>query len=84
MIKEIYGYKKRDIFYYDTDKLTLTDKEGNLIKLYESLEGISENNIRDTVYNLFHDLYKLQNLCKDRCKEMKKSGIEWGRSYSFK
>ena len=76
-LKEIKGRKSRDIYFYDEENLTLTDKEGNIIKLYEPLEGLSDNNLTLIVDDLFHEFYILQNRFKYLCIEYKKLGIEW-------
>ena len=76
-MKKIRGRKSRDIYIYDEEKLTLTDKEGNIIKLYESLDGLSDNNIVLLVDELFHEFYLLQNRFSLLSREYKNLGIEW-------
>lgn len=76
-MKEIKGRKSRDIYIYDSEKMTLSDKEGNIIKLYESLDGLSDNNLTLIVDDLFHDFYLLQNQFKTLSKSYKELGIEW-------
>ena len=76
-MKEIRGKKSRDIYYYDGEKMTVSDKEGNTFKLYEDLSGISDNNLRIYLDWLFHDFYKITNDFKDNCKRSKIDKIEW-------
>ena len=76
-MKEIKGRKSRDIYYYDDKAMTLTDKEGNVIKLYESLDGISDNNLSLHIDDLFHKLYLISNDFKTVCNIDKETGIEW-------
>lgn len=76
-MKEIKGRKSRDIYIYDEAMMTLTDKEGNVIKVYETLDSLSDNNLTLIVDDLFHDFYLLQNNFKVLSKEYKRLGIEW-------
>lgn len=76
MVK-INGKKSRDVYFYDEEAMTVSDKEGNIIKLYESLDGISENNLRWYLDNLFHDFYKLSNDFKLYCQIGKNDDTIW-------
>lgn len=76
-MREIHGKKGRDVYLYDEKNLTVTDKEGNVLKLYESLEGLPESNISWYVDDLFHELYKRQNEIALMCRCDKETGIEW-------
>lgn len=73
----IQGRKSRDKYYYDEEKLTITDKEGNCIKLYESLEGIPLQNLQFYLDSLFAKFYKLSNEFKMECIADKRDGIIW-------
>lgn len=73
----IQGKKSRDVYYYDEENMTLSDKEGNIIKIYENLEGISDNNLRIYLDDLFHDFYKMINEFKIECQVDKVDKIEW-------
>ena len=77
-MKEIRGKKSRDIYIYDEENLTLTDKQGNTIRLHESREGISDNNLRWSVDDLFHKFYIEINEFKGLCQALKRDKIEWG------
>lgn len=77
MIKIVYGRRKRDKLYYDTEKLTLTDKEGNVFKLIESLDGISEKVLPDYIDTFIHEYYRLINSFKNTCKGLKDKSINW-------
>ena len=57
--------------------MTLSDKEGNTIKLYESLDGIADNLLQWYADILFHELYKISNEFKDCCIAGKKDVFEW-------
>lgn len=76
-MKEIRGRKSRDIYYYDEENMTVSDKEGNVIKLYESLDGISESNLQWYLDNLFHKFYLISNEFKEDCIFSKNDDIEW-------
>ena len=76
-MREIKGKKSRDIYIYDEQKLTLTDKIGTTIKLYESLDGISDSNIRSDIDDLFHEYYKKVNEFASWCRSLKRDCIEW-------
>lgn len=76
-MKEIKGKKSRDIYIYDEEKLTLTDKSGNTIKLQESLEGISDSILSNQVDWFFHKMYKEINEFKTLCQSLKQNNIEW-------
>lgn len=77
----IQGKKGRDKYYYDEENLTVTDKEGNCIKLYESLDGISSGNLQLYLDDLFHKLYKMQNEFKITCIVDKENKIDWSDSW---
>lgn len=77
-MKAIRGKKSRDIYYYDENTLTLTDKEGNTIKLYESLDGIEEGILGREIDLLFHKFYLQSNEFKTLCSSLKQhSDIIW-------
>lgn len=78
-MRVIQGKKSRDRYFYDEEKMTVTDKEGNCIKLYESLDEISDNNLRIYLDDLFHKFYTISNeftaICRwDKTQDNK---IEW-------
>lgn len=75
-MREIHGKKGRDVYLYDEKNLTVTDKEGNVLKLYESLEGLPESNVSWYVDDLFHELYGRQNEVALMCRCDKETGIE--------
>lgn len=77
-MKEIRGKKSRDLYIYDEDNLTLTDKNGNIIKLHESLEGISDSTLSTQVDWFFHKMYIEINEFKTLCESLKKENIDWG------
>ena len=68
----IQGKKKRDIYYYDDINMTITDKEGNCIKLYESIDFENINLILPFIENLFSKLYIEQNELKKLLKDLKR------------
>ena len=77
IMKIIYGRKKRDIYYIDDENMLVKDKEGNVIKLYETTEGVSDTNLSEFLDMLFHSFYEEQNDFKYRCRQAKIDGIEW-------
>lgn len=79
-MKIIQGRKNRNKYYYDEENMTVSDKVGNCIKLFEPLEGISENNLRIYLDDLFSHFYEISNDFKILCKVDKDLKIEWGRS----
>lgn len=70
-MKEIRGRKSRDIYYYDEENMTVSDKEGNVIRLYESLDGLDISIISDFIDNMFKKLYIEQNEIKKLCRDLK-------------
>lgn len=68
----IQGRKSRDKYYYDEEKLTITDKEGNCIKLYESLEGVNLEILTTFIEGMFQKLYVEQNELKKLTRDMKR------------
>lgn len=77
MIQIIQGRKQRDRYYYNNENMTISDKEGNTLKLYESLDGMTKTILRDTVDNMFHKYYRISNIFKEECKAIKESDIDW-------
>lgn len=75
-MKIIQGRKNRNKYYYDEENMTVSDKVGNCIKLFEPLEGISENNLRIYLDDLFEEFYKLTNDFKKICRIDKKLKLE--------
>lgn len=73
-IRIIQGTKSRDVYYCNITKMTVTDKEGNCIKLYTSIESISDKNLSYHLDTLFHELYKLTNEFKEICIWENKGG----------
>lgn len=76
MIK-IMGESSRDIFYYDEENMTISDKEGNVIKLYEPLDGVIESNLSFYLSHMFHKIYLAQNEFKVLCRNDKRDGFIW-------
>lgn len=65
----------RDRFEYDDELLTITDKIGNTIKLFEPLEGLSDVTKRIYIERLFKNIYVQVNEFKDICQEYKEKGL---------
>lgn len=83
MIITIQGRKSRDKFIYDTEKMTITDKIGNTIRIFEPLEGLSETTQRIYVCRLFKNIYNEVNEFKDICEGYKINNLSdvdeyWG------
>lgn len=55
------GAKGRDIYTYDSDTNTVTDKVGNRINMIEPLEGCDEEAVSNMLDLMFKELYKRQN-----------------------
>ena len=79
MKRIMHGEKGRDIFTYDSETNMISDKEGNCIKLYESIDNISDNNLAYYIDIMFHNIYISQNEFKDMCIDDNKKGnsVEW-------
>lgn len=73
----IQGRKKRDIYYYDEEKLFIEDKIGNRIKLFEPLDNIPESNLILYLNSLFSQFYRLSNEFKSECIADKRDKIIW-------
>lgn len=74
----IQGSKSRDKYYYDRENMTVSDKEGNVIKLYENLDDMSEDDIVWYLDGFFHEFYKLSNELKINCQAGKRNrNIKW-------
>lgn len=76
-MRVIQGKKSRDKYFYDEEKMTVSDKEGNTIKLYVDFNDISESDLVWFLDSMFHKFYKLTNEFKDDCLYSKNSDIEW-------
>ena len=74
-MKIIQGKKSRDKYYYDSENMTISDKVGNTIKLFEILDGLSDNNLSILADELFHDIYNSSNCFKERCKYIKDNNL---------
>lgn len=75
---EIKGKKGRDIYYYDEKTLFITDKEGNKIKLYESLDSLSDGSrivVFEYIDSMFKKLYVEQNEIKKLSKFLKEKKL---------
>jgi CCR4-NOT transcriptional regulation complex NOT5 subunit len=79
MIKLIQGKKPRDKYYLDTEKNTVSDKEGNVIKLYVDTSDINAHNLAMDIDDLFHSFYMTQNMYNDILKADKGAEYEWQR-----
>lgn len=53
----IQGRKGRDKYYYDPESLTVTDKVGNVIKLFKPVDDINSHNLAIYLDDMFHKLY---------------------------
>ena len=42
-MRVIQGKKGRDKYYYDPEKMTVSDKDGNVIHIRESLDGVDDS-----------------------------------------
>lgn len=73
MLRIIKGRKTRDIYYYDSERKHITDKEGNILKVYEDISNISDENLSIIIDDFFHDYYKLANEFKNTCVFLNKS-----------
>lgn len=79
MIRVIKGSKSRDVYTFDTEKMIVSDKIGNTIRIFENIDNISDNNLRIYADSLFHDFYKIANEFKHICEYDNKQGnsIQW-------
>lgn len=60
-MRVIQGKKGRDKYYFDEKAMTVSDKDGNVIRIRESLDGVSDSNLQFKFDFLFHQLYLLIN-----------------------
>ena len=76
-MREIRGKKSRDIYFYDEDNMTVSDKEGNTFKLYADFKDISDSNLQWYLDILFHKFYIISNEFKDNCIVSKNDDTVW-------
>lgn len=79
----IQGRKARDKFIYDDEAMTITDKIGITVKVFEPLEGLSETTKRIYVTRMFQNIYQQIDEFKIICQEYKERGLSdvdeyWG------
>ena len=79
----IQGRKSRDKFIYDDEAMTITDKIGITVKVFEPLENLSEVTKRVYVTRMFNNIYKQIDEFKIICQEYKERGLSdvdeyWG------
>lgn len=65
------GAKGRDIYTYDSDTNTVTDKVGNRINMIEPLDGVNDAIVAEFLDLMFKQLYKNQNDLADLCRDLK-------------
>ena len=70
------GKKGRDRYHYDEETHIVTDKEGNSIKLYEDLEGLTDGSkkvVLEWIDLTFKKLYVEQNEVKKLTQYLKEN-----------
>lgn len=65
------GAKGRDIYTYDSDTNTVTDKVGNRINMIEPLDDVNDAIVAEFLDLMFKQLYKNQNDLADLCRDLK-------------
>lgn len=65
------GEKGRDIYTYDSDTNTVTDKVGNRINMIEPLDDVNDAIVAEFLDLMFKQLYKNQNDLADLCRDLK-------------
>ena len=79
-IRKIQGRKGRDVYYFNCEDNSVTDKIGNRIQLREGIEGVHEITLTDAMDILFHNLYRASNSANDSFIADRKMGdIKWIR-----
>ncbi len=79
-IRKIQGRKGRDVYYFNYDDNSVTDKIGNRIQLRESIDGVHDITLTDALDILFHNLYVNSNSVDNSFIADRKMGdIEWVR-----
>lgn len=71
----IQGRKARDKFIYNDEAMTITDKIGITVKIFEPLEGLSETTKRIYVTRMFQNIYQQIDEFKIICQEYKERGL---------
>ena len=89
-MRVIQGKKGRDKYYYDSEKMTVSDKDGNVIHIRESLDGVDDSVLSWELDLRFHLLYKSINEMDSvisafkRDKDIVESGsYDWSGIWNF-
>lgn len=75
VIKGMNGNK----YYYDKNKMTVSDTRGNTIIVQETLEGVKEQNLSLYLQDLFDGFYEIQEKFNRDCRFDKEEDILWTR-----
>ncbi|MBQ7564639.1 MAG: MerR family DNA-binding transcriptional regulator [Lachnospiraceae bacterium] len=80
-IRVIQGRKKRDVYYFNYEDNSVTDKVGNRLILMEAPDGVQDVTLEDAMDILFKDLYSNLNMIKKEFDFDKKMGdkVKWIR-----
>ena len=79
-IRVIQGRKKRDVYYFNYEDNSVSDKVGNTLYLRENPDGVDNNLLQDYMDELFHDVYKRTNMLSEGFNALRKmEGIKWVR-----
>lgn len=76
-MRVIQGKKGRDKYYYDSEKMTVSDKDGNVIHIREGLDGVDDSVLSWELDSLFHQLYRDINEAQALFSNAKKSGMRF-------
>lgn len=66
-------------YYYDSNKRSLSDVQGNTVLIEEDLDGVNEQNLQIYIQDLFDDFYEIQSRFNRDCAYDKKENILWVR-----
>ncbi len=76
----IQGKKKRDVYFFNYEDNTVSDKIGNTLVLRETPDGVNELTLEDALDHVFHTLYELTNGTDRSFRADRNMGdIEWVR-----
>ena len=77
-IRKIQGRKGRDVYYFNCDDNSVTDKVGNRLYIHGSIEGVQELIVQDYMDDLFHTTYEMENMVRNGLEGLRTMGdIKW-------
>ena len=66
-----------EVYYYNPDRRTVSDRLGNEISISEDIDGVKEQNLKLYLKELFDAFYEIQERFNRDCMYDKKEDVIW-------